>query len=958
MKPWNGFEAMENAGGPAEADTAMAALLEAWRRDGRRLIEDQWVEFSELARQVERLVDLNLYVDAAAAAQVAANYAVFWHTGVFSSPTLDRALFVLGRAALSATGLPERPRGSRLRVLHVATQVGAIGGHARMLWRWIAQDAGNIHTVALTRQTGPVPDALFDSVAETGGCIHQVNRRVGGLLRWAKELQALMQEQDLVVLHVHNQDVIPFIAMAGLQHRPRVLLLNHADHVFWLGAGLVDLVVNTRQSGRGLCSARRGISAERNLLMPLCLEPIKRGLDRAAAKRRLGLPEDSIVLLTVARAVKFRTIGGLSYADAFVPLLRRNPRLRLVAVGPGDVEDWSAARKEAPGQIIAYGERPDTGAFFEAADVYVDSFPFISNTSMLEAGLHEAPVITRYPFGPGCEVMGADSVGIDTDLIRATGLRDFHDKLNALIDDMALRKEIGRRTKANLEAINTGDGWSAALATVYERAFAIPQRTLEDVADKAPRFDDVDLFSPFVFGTPLAEPSAAARQAPAMELALKTMPTAQRVRIWLRMTRNREFVFRPKREAWRYLVPEWVTVRAFALRRNNVPQDARLQERASFAIAGADGAHTDGAAEPRARNPGGSCHSKGGAPTRQVEAHVLFCADPHYFQHAAVAAVSLATSSRCDRIHVHVITCDRDPVSEGMLRDSLVGFPKVVLDIHQVDASRLSGVFVDKHLSKEAYLRFLAAEVLPETLDRVVYLDCDLVVLDDIFELYGADLNGMAIGAVEDARWADGATESRLVRLGARPSAPYVNSGVLVLDLDTWRRENLARDLFAFVAEHGSLLLRHDQDALNVVLQDRIQLLDKRWNVQTLMFSPAARKMLLLEDEAAKQARRHPGIIHYSTGSKPWAFRAAGRRKHIYFRFREATAWRAARPQLDSLAQRIEYDVAKALLKLRLNVYAPLALYKLAKGALATLRGAFENSPALARTRFQNGNRP
>ena len=245
------------------------------------------------------------------------------------------------------------------------------------------------------------------------------------------------------------------------------------------------------------------------------------------------------------------------------------------------------------------------------------------------------------------------------------------------------------------------------------------------------------------------------------------------------------------------------------------------------------------------------------------------------------------------------MTCDRDAASERMLRDSLAGFPKVVLDIHEVDASRLSGVFVDKHLSKEAYLRFLAAEVLPETLDRVVYLDCDLVVLDDIFELYDTDLNGMAIGAVEDARWADGATESRLARLGARPGAPYVNSGVLVLDLHTWRRDNLARDLFAFVAEHGSLLLRHDQDALNVVLQDRIRLLDKRWNVQTLMFSPAARKMLLPEDEAAKQARRHPGIVHYSTGSKPWAFRAPGRRKHIYFGFREATAWRAARPQLE-----------------------------------------------------------
>ena len=125
------------------------------------------------------------------------------------------------------------------------------------------------------------------------------------------------------------------------------------------------------------------------------------GISCEAAKRALDIPDDSIVILTVARAVKFRTVGGVSFADALLPVLQGNPRVRLVAVGPGGTEDWSAAAAVVPGQILALGERADTRAFFEAADVYLDLFPFPSNTSLMEAGLHGLPLVTRFPFGPG-----------------------------------------------------------------------------------------------------------------------------------------------------------------------------------------------------------------------------------------------------------------------------------------------------------------------------------------------------------------------------------------------------------------------------------------------------------------------------------------------------------------------------------------------------------------------------
>ena len=356
---------------PPGSESAISGVLASWRSGGRAPVADHWAEFQQLVGRIEPLVRRRRFAEAAGAAQIATNYAVNWHPGLFASAALERALWTLGEASLPMLGPEPRAIRGRLRVLHVATKVSAIGGHTRMISRWIQQDVGNVHSIALTRQTDRIPAGLRAAVSETGGQIHQVNRSVAGLLGWARRLQAVIAGAVLVVLHVHNDDVVPFLALAGMKRKPPVILLNHADHVFWLGVDFVDLVVNTRRSGHMLCAGRRGVTSERNALLPLCLEPVTRQADRKAAKLALGIPEDSIVVLTIARAPKYQPMGGLSLVDLLLPLLRADGRMRLLAVGPGGAVDWFAAEAEVPGQILTFRERPDTRGFLEAADLYV-----------------------------------------------------------------------------------------------------------------------------------------------------------------------------------------------------------------------------------------------------------------------------------------------------------------------------------------------------------------------------------------------------------------------------------------------------------------------------------------------------------------------------------------------------------------------------------------------------------
>ncbi|WP_375690440.1 glycosyltransferase [Pseudooceanicola sp. LIPI14-2-Ac024] len=542
----------------AASDTSgRSDLLDTWRRRGGALIAARRAEHDGLLDTVEALIARRQYGEAAAAAQVAATYPVLWHTGQFVSPRLEAAIRDIAVAALpnrqdSASG---RPGTTGLRVLHVATELYGIGGHARMVARWVRSDPENEHSLALTAQHRPVPDDACAAVAASGGWVTQLNAQPGDLLRRARRLQRLILAADLVVLHIHNQDIVPLLALGGMTDRPPALLLNHCDHQFWAGAAFADLVVCTRRSGQQLCLDRRGLAPDRVALMPLCLAPDSAVGNRATAKQALGLPADAVVVVTIARAVKFRDIGGDTFVDTLLPALRADPNLHLVVVGPGAVPAWQAGVDSLPpGRVRLVAETPETGRYLDAADIYLDSFPFVSITSLFEAGLHGLPLVTRGAFGADCRVMEADSPGLDGVLVRTQSPEALCETLLDLAADWAAREDLGNRTRNEIMGTNVEANWRRALHAVYRAARQVPRQTGALVP--AGTISDLDRFIPFVFDDQTCEDTALARRAWATELGLKTTPYGWRLRkiAWLvRENRLHGSAFRP-------LIPGWISV--------------------------------------------------------------------------------------------------------------------------------------------------------------------------------------------------------------------------------------------------------------------------------------------------------------------------------------------------------------------------------------------------------------
>lgn len=206
------------------------------------------------------------------------------------------------------------------------------------------------------------------------------------------------------------------------------------------------------------------------------------------------------------------------------------------------------------------------------------------------------------------------------------------------------------------------------------------------------------------------------------------------------------------------------------------------------------------------------------------------------------------------------------------------------------------------HLSRTTYGR-LFAQSLFKAYERVIYLDCDLIVLSDLAELYGLDLDGRPLAGVRDygmivpqARRPSGYDAYCRTQLGLDDLADYINAGVLVMDLEAMR----ARDLEAlFVRALNSLIgLQHaDQDVINSVAQGQIKHLDPSWNVfEWLAGNPEAYEGWPLLDEsvrvAARRAIERPKIVHYTGSGRPWlATEDYSKIDHYFWRYARLTPY-------------------------------------------------------------------
>jgi lipopolysaccharide biosynthesis glycosyltransferase len=190
---------------------------------------------------------------------------------------------------------------------------------------------------------------------------------------------------------------------------------------------------------------------------------------------------------------------------------------------------------------------------------------------------------------------------------------------------------------------------------------------------------------------------------------------------------------------------------------------------------------------------------------------------------------------------------------------------------------------------KATWYRIFLPELLPDV-DRVLYLDADLIVLDSLAPLWETALGDNYLAAVTNVFQWDHL--DRPAALGLDGPRVYFNAGVLLMNLEAMRDDGATGALLDFGVRNAARLDWRDQDAMNVVLGKRRLSLHPRWNVMnSVLLFPAS--VEVFGAEAVEEARSHPAIRHFEgpATNKPWHFMCDRGMRDIYFRHRRETPW-------------------------------------------------------------------
>lgn len=452
-------------------------------------------KFDAMVRMLRRLCDRQQHRSAAVLGEICALFGVYNHTGTFFSQDLEQVLTLIGaRTIKMGRARPDRHAADPIkRILHVLTIAKPVGGDSRYVWRWINQDIDRHHSVALTRQSSfEIPAILRDAVTNRGGEIHVLDANDEDVIERARALRTLVSDYDAVFLHVHVEDIVPAIALFEGVDLPPIVLVMQADYQLVVGLTVSDAVVHVRQSGRRLSQYRRGVNEERLGFLPIPLEPVVRKLSQSQARRQLDLPEEAVVLLSIARSVKYTRVVDPSFIDLAVMILSRHPNAIMIVVGATETAEWQKGSRSTQGRLKAVGPRIDTAAFYEAADIYLDSYPFASNTSLLEAGSLGLPLVAYFPFSEGVEVLGADAPGIDGVLMKTRTIPHYMETISSLIEDPARRKHVGEKTRNQILEHHVGKYWHDSLKETMALVASTSPRSRANIVEPASQREDLD----------------------------------------------------------------------------------------------------------------------------------------------------------------------------------------------------------------------------------------------------------------------------------------------------------------------------------------------------------------------------------------------------------------------------------------------------------------------------------
>ena len=287
---------------------------------------------------------------------------------------------------------------------------------------------------------------------------------------------------------------------------------------------------------------------------------------------------------------------------------------------------------------------------------------------------------------------------------------------------------------------------------------------------------------------------------------------------------------------------------------------------------------------------------------------VVFAVNNDYTYFGYIAIYSLIKHINSDSIYgIYVLVTDVDKKNQELLES----LSRKNVEVKCLDISDFTKDVTLKesiHLSVETYYRLFIPIVLPQY-ERIIYLDSDICVLDDVAKMLKYDLCGKSVGVVRDVQC--GHLKKHSLEIGNLDYRKTFNAGVLVMDTRKFENDKVRDKCLAILNEDYKRKVRRfifaDQDALNVVLYENVCFIDDEWNVQ----SQFAWRPQTLTDEYKNRyftLLDSAKIMHFAGDRKPWMYPELPKADVFWDIAKESDVFREV---LESIIEKVRKNASK-----------------------------------------------
>ena len=323
--------------------------------------------------------------------------------------------------------------------------------------------------------------------------------------------------------------------------------------------------------------------------------------------------------------------------------------------------------------------------------------------------------------------------------------------------------------------------------------------------------------------------------------------------------------------------------------------------------------------------------------------NIVFATSDLYSKPAHITLKSMLVNNRdVEEINVYYVENGLTDESKKRLQKLIDQYYRTIVFIPMPEwLNSISGLLRTNAI---AYTYCYFQDILPHTVDKVLLLEGDTIVTDNLTEFYDIDISDYYLAATDDlqSKWCK-------EKVGIKATSPYFNSGVMLINLKKMREDNITPKITEIIKSGKAKFLYEVQDEMNVMLEGHVKIIPPRFNCTTSVFlfdyknmKRYRRPTTCCSKEEFDEAKRHPVVVHFTKNqiiqSRPWIEECTHPYKKYYLQVKAKTVladeplWKSDRNKTNRFVNFVYSKISKTIVASTLGIVHaflyPVVLYK------------------------------